>query len=145
MVRPFKFCCDTMFLSVVSSTSNPAFSAAFSSSPLAGVSLPSSFAFVTVWPSRNGISGAGVPWSKRMRLDRLGGGGLHRRGSVKAPCGEFQYSYHLVPRHIEPFHNLVNCGPGLQVLENSRNRHAGIFKHPRAATLARYALHGGAL
>src|SRR5689334_4442266 len=49
------------FLSVVIRISKPASSAAFSNSPLTSRSQSASLAFVTEWPMRNGISGAGVP------------------------------------------------------------------------------------
>src|ERR1039458_3336571 len=129
MARPFKFCCVTMFLSVVIKTSNPASSAAFSNSPFTSRSQPASLAFVTVWPVRNGISGAGVPWSNRMRID--GYLTVCRSGRirwVKTTGRKLQHGNNLFPRHVEPLHDFVDGGPGFEIFEYSGNRHPGIFK-----------------
>src|SRR5664279_1460137 len=127
MARPFKFCCVAMFLSVVIRTSNPASSAAFSNSPFTSWSHPASFAFVTVWPLRNGISGAGVPWSNRMRID--GHLSLCRNGRlrwVETTGRKLQHGNNLFPRHVKPFHNFVYGGPGFEVFEHGGHRHTGI-------------------
>src|ERR1035438_3956559 len=105
-----------MFLSGVTNSSKPVASAAFSNSPLTSLSHPACLAFVTAWPSRNGISGAGVPWSKSIRIDHLGRV-LHTRWRVQTSRREFQHCHHLFPRHVEPLHDFVNRGSGFEVFK----------------------------
>src|SRR5580658_1730892 len=135
-----------MFLSAVRSKSKPASSATVSNSPLPSLSHPWSLALVTVWPARNGMSGAGVPWSNRTRIERSQSAGLAggRIRWIETARGEFQHRDDLFARDVEPFHNLVDGRPGFQVLEDSGNRHASILEHPGAAQSARHALHSGA-
>src|SRR5579863_10013991 len=133
-----------MFLSGVTKSSKPAASAAFSNSPFISLSHPASFAFVTAWPSKNAMSGAGVPWSKSMRIDRPGWL-VRGRGRIQTSRREFQHRYHLFPRDVEPLHDFVNGGSGFQVFKHNRNRHTGIPKQPGSAHLAGDALHGGTL
>ena len=122
---------------------SPPASAAFSISPFISLSHPASFALVTAWPSRNAMSGAGVPWSKSMRIDRMGWL-LHGRWRIQTSRCEFQHCDHLFPRHVEPIHDFVDSGPGFKVFKHNRNRHTGIPKQPCPAHFAGNALHGGA-
>ena len=69
-------------MSVVSSTSNPASSAALSKLPLFNVSQPCALASLTVWPCRARAMPRGVPWSKRITIN----GGLEFQDSAGAKC-----------------------------------------------------------
>lgn len=59
---------EAKILSVVSSTSNPASSATFNSSPLVSVSQPCAFASLTVRSGSARAMPRGVPWSKRTSI-----------------------------------------------------------------------------
>src|ERR1700675_347671 len=118
-----------MFLSAVRSTSKPARSASASKSPLASVSHPRSWAFVTVWPGRNLATPLGVTWSKRMSIHR----GLCSGGRIKAACGKFKYRVDLFPRDVELLDYFLYGRSSFEVFEHSGHGHPGIAKHPCAA------------
>src|ERR1700675_4993754 len=132
-----------MFLSVVTNTSNPASSAAASNSPFERRSQPRALASVTSWPARNRDIPLGVPWSKRTSIG--GTNVIGDRGSVQAAGREFENGFDLVDRHIELFYDFLDGHAVFEVFEYSGHWHPGAAKDPRAADLARNALHGGAL
>jgi hypothetical protein len=100
--------------SVVSSSSNPAASAAFKSPPLLSVSQPLDCAVETVCPDSARASPFGVPWSKRMST----GGDV---GSAQALSHELEDSGYLFARHVELLDDLVDAGV-LEVLDDRGNR-----------------------
>src|ERR1700734_1462254 len=102
-----------MFLSIVSKISKPAASATSSNSPVVKLSHPRSIDSRTVWLVSDLLSGAGMPLSNRMSIDRVRGGGLLWTGRVKTPRSEFEHSRYLLARDVEPVHNLVDRGSGL--------------------------------
>src|SRR5271166_1682571 len=130
-----------MFLSVVSNKSNPAPSAAASKSPFFSVSQPCWAVVRTAWPSRWGRIGTGVAWSKRTSI-LWGVGGC----SIKAAGSKLDNGLDLFAvETVKPLHDVVDVGPGLQILEDGGYRHACALQNPRAAHLAGDALHSGTL
>src|ERR1700691_2301069 len=144
--RPARFCWYRILRSVVSKRSTDADSAAFNKAPLLSLSQPLALAVTTVWPRSALARPRGVPWqktgSKRMSID--GGGVLRRRRYVEALRHKIEHGGNLLPRHVELFHHFFD-GQILKVLDHCSNGQPRILKHPRAANLARDALHGGAL
>jgi hypothetical protein len=123
--------------SVVSSTSNPAVSAAVKSAPLLSVSQPLDCAVWTVCPDNARTSPFGVPWSKRMST----GGDV---GSAQALSTN--------ARTVASCSRLTsNCSMTSSMLRSSRfsmtrgHGQTGALEHPRAPDLAGDALHSGAL
>src|SRR5687767_3514600 len=123
--------------SVVSSTSKPASSAAFSRAPLLSVSQPLDWAVWMVCPGNARISPFGVPWSTRMST---GGNEV----SAEALGDEFEYGRDLLARHVELLHDLLDAEV-LQVLDDGGDREPCALEHPGAAYLAWNALDGRAL
>jgi hypothetical protein len=56
-----------------------------------------------------------------------------RDGPSQALRREMQYSVYLFARDREFFHDFFHGQASFQILEHGGNRHARIFKHPRAA------------
>src|ERR1017187_7820329 len=106
-----------MFLSVVSSSSKPAASAAAISSPLRSRSHPRSMASTTTWPLSAYRSGAGVPLSKSMSIGH-GDGGLHRK-RIKASRRKFNHRNHLFAGQMKPLHDLADRGSHFQIVEDN--------------------------
>src|SRR5271157_1212319 len=106
-----------MFLSVVSKSSKPDASAAAISSPLSSRSHPRSMASTTTWPLSAYRSGAGVPLSKSMSIDRWGGGLYLWR--VKASRRKFDHGHHLFLGQMKPLHNLVDRGSHFQIVKDN--------------------------
>src|SRR5579862_210218 len=63
---------------------------------------------------------------------------------IETAGGEFDHRLHLFPvQPIEPFHNVVDIGPGFQIFEDSGHRHPGTLQNPCPAHFARDAFDGG--
>ena len=124
-----------MLLSGVTNSSKPAVSAALSNSPLTSLSRPVCFALVTAWPSRNGISGAGVPWSKSIRID--GGASRLRAGnsSTATTCSRVTSNHSII----------LSMGPRLRSFRTQSTQAYGYREITMRRSLAGDAFHGGAL
>src|ERR1019366_969439 len=129
-----------MFLSGVTSTSNPAASACASNSPLLKVSHPWALATLIVWPTSKRASPRGVPWSKSTSIL----GGVHGV-PVQAACDKLQHCVDLFAGDVELFHYFLDRHAVFKVLEHDGNRHASPSENPRPAHPAGYAFHGGTL
>src|SRR5579862_4433202 len=133
-----------MFLSVVSSKSNPASSATVSKSPFLNLSQPCWAAVRTVWLERRTDRNRRCLIEKNPHLLR----NLRRVSGwlIETAGGEFDHRLHLFPvQPIEPFHNVVDIGPGFQIFEDSGHRHPGTLQNPCPAHFARDAFDGGTL
>ncbi len=127
--------------------SNAASSAAFSNAPLLSLSHPLAWAVMIVSPGSARASPFGVPWSKRMSIDRRGidrGGRLPRCRNLEALGHKIEYPFDLLPRHVELLHHFFDAQI-LKVLDHGRNGQSRITKHPGAAYSPRHAFDGGAL
>jgi hypothetical protein len=133
IVRLARFCWSRILLSVVSSRSSAAPASASSHAPLLSLSHPLAWAVGIVWPGSAWARPFGVPWSKRMRIDRHGG--LPWGRDLEALRDKFQYRCDLFPRDVELFHHFFDAQI-LKVLNDGRNRQAGITKHLRATNFA---------
>src|SRR5438045_4168987 len=100
--------------SVVSSSSNPASSAAFKSAPLLSVSQPLACAVWIVCLDNARASPFGVPWSKRTST------GVDS-SSAQALSHELKDSRHLLTRHVELLDDLVDAEV-LEVLDYRGHR-----------------------
>src|SRR5579864_5283444 len=107
--------------SVVSSTSNPAASAAFSSSPLLSASQPLDRAVWTVCPTSMRARPFGVPWSNRTSTGRNFG--------TQTFSHEFEDGLHLFAGHVELLDDLVDAEV-LEIFDDSGDRQPGPSEHP---------------
>src|SRR6266849_6426435 len=108
--------------SVVSSSSNPASSAAFNSAPLLSVSQPLACAVWTVCPDSEWTSPFGVPWSKRTST---GGDWV----GAQALSHELENGRHLLARHVELLNDLVDAEI-LEILNDRGHGQTGALEHP---------------
>src|SRR5208282_2191129 len=99
----------------------------FSKAPLLNLSHSLDWAVITVCSGSARISPRGVPWSKRMSINR--------RGLLPVGYGSFQAlgykvedGVDLFPRHVELLHHFVNAQV-FKVLNNRGNGQAGILEH----------------
>src|SRR5688500_16493698 len=106
--------------SVVSSSSNPALSAASNSSPLVRASHPLDCAVWTVCSDSARASPFGVPWSKRMST---GGHGV----GAEALGYEVENGRYLLACDVELLDDLVDAQV-LEVLDDRGNGQTGAFE-----------------
>src|SRR5262249_13815728 len=61
--------------------------------------------------------------------------------TLKTARGEIQDLPDLLRWDLKPLRNFLNSGTSFEVLEDDRNRHASILKHPCPAHPSGYTLH----
>src|SRR5438045_3136796 len=122
--RAGRFCWYFRLWSVLTKTSYPRRSAAFSKSPFRKFDHPFSYAVDTLCAVSDARNGSGVPWSNRTRL----------RGSQRTAGSVIEDNTHLFQRDAgEPFDKL-HCGsPILEVFKKCSNRNARTSEYPCSA------------
>src|SRR5580700_7639532 len=129
-----------MFLSVVRKRANPACSAVAGNSPFLSCPIPAEKQCSPYALPKKAGSAPALPDRKETLMLRR-----ESRRSVETARGEFNHRLDLLPvQFLKPFHDVVDTGPGSDILEDCRPGHTRSPQHPRAADRARDALHGGA-